>query len=62
MAASRFNIEKFDGIANFNLWQVRMMTILVQNGLKKVVIGKKLADMDQSEWDELDEPLFNYAS
>ncbi|MFQ6629834.1 hypothetical protein Gotur_006515 [Gossypium turneri] len=36
-----FDIEKFDGVTNFNLWQVRMMTILVQTGLKKVVTGKK---------------------
>ncbi|MBA0756786.1 hypothetical protein Gogos_022163, partial [Gossypium gossypioides] len=55
MAASRFDIEQFDGIANFNLWQVQMMTILVQNGLNKVVIGKKPIDMDHSEWEELNE-------
>ncbi|MFQ6667981.1 hypothetical protein Gotur_033817 [Gossypium turneri] len=32
MAATRFEIEKFDGEINFNLWQVRMMAILVQTG------------------------------
>ncbi|MBA0760023.1 hypothetical protein Gotri_022818 [Gossypium trilobum] len=37
MATTRFEIEKFDGETNFNLWHVRMMAILVQTGLKKVV-------------------------
>ncbi|MBA0795007.1 hypothetical protein Gohar_019286 [Gossypium harknessii] len=41
MIATRFFIEKFDDITNFNLWQVWMMTILVQTSLKNVVIGKK---------------------
>ncbi|MFQ6625762.1 hypothetical protein Gotur_004826 [Gossypium turneri] len=41
MATTRFDIEKFDGVTNFNLWQVQMMTILVQTSLKKVVTGKK---------------------
>ena len=55
MAATRFKIEKFDGETNFNLWQVRMMAILVQNGLKKVVTGKKPENLNKTEWEELDE-------
>ncbi|MFQ6644693.1 hypothetical protein Gotur_019158 [Gossypium turneri] len=55
MAATRFEIEKFDGETNFNLWQVRMMTILVQTGLKKVVTRKKLENLNQTEWEELNE-------
>ncbi|MBA0556419.1 hypothetical protein Golob_026524, partial [Gossypium lobatum] len=35
METIRFDIEKFDGVKNFNLWQVQMMAILVQTGLKK---------------------------
>ncbi|MBA0787941.1 hypothetical protein Gotri_027622 [Gossypium trilobum] len=54
MAATRFDIKEFDGILNFNLRQVRMTVILVQNGLKMVITGKKPADMDKSEWEELD--------
>ncbi|KAH1130417.1 hypothetical protein J1N35_001795 [Gossypium stocksii] len=50
-----FEIKKFDGVTNFNLWQVQMMTILVQIGLKKVVTGKKLENLNQTEWEELDE-------
>ncbi|KAG8478575.1 hypothetical protein CXB51_028347 [Gossypium anomalum] len=55
MAATRFEIEKFDGETNFNLWQVRMMAILVQSGLKNVVIGKKPENLNKTEWEELDE-------
>ncbi|MFQ6652047.1 hypothetical protein Gotur_024099 [Gossypium turneri] len=55
MATTRFDIEKFDGVTNFNLWQVRMMKILVQISLKKVITGKKPENLDQSEWEELDE-------
>ncbi|MFQ6654944.1 hypothetical protein Gotur_025709 [Gossypium turneri] len=55
MTVTRFEIEKFDSETNFNLWQVRMMTILVQSGLKKVVIGKKSENLNKTEWEELDE-------
>ncbi|KAG8496442.1 hypothetical protein CXB51_007515 [Gossypium anomalum] len=53
MTTIRFEIEKFDGEINFNLWQVRMMAILVQSGLKKVVTGKKPENLNC--WEELDE-------
>ncbi|MFQ6666254.1 hypothetical protein Gotur_032680 [Gossypium turneri] len=55
MAAIRFEIEKFDGETNFNLWQVRMMTILVQTSLKNVVTRKKPKNLNQTKWKELDE-------
>ncbi|MBA0660430.1 hypothetical protein Goklo_012447 [Gossypium klotzschianum] len=55
MIVTRFEIEKFDGVTNFNLWQVRMMAIIVQTGLKKVVTGKKPENLNQIEWEELDE-------
>ncbi|MBA0644114.1 hypothetical protein Goklo_028324 [Gossypium klotzschianum] len=50
MEATRFDIDKFNGITNFNIWQVRMMTILIQSDLEKVHKEKKPADMDKSEW------------
>ncbi|MFQ6650588.1 hypothetical protein Gotur_023124 [Gossypium turneri] len=49
MVATRFDIEKFDGVTNFNLWQVWMMAILVQTDLKKVVTRKKPENLDQTE-------------
>ncbi|MFQ6640853.1 hypothetical protein Gotur_015562 [Gossypium turneri] len=62
MAAARFEIEKFDGETNFNLWQVWMMAILVQSGLKKVVIGKKPKNLNKTEWEELDEKALDHIS
>ncbi|MFQ6664177.1 hypothetical protein Gotur_031366 [Gossypium turneri] len=59
MATIRFEIEKFDGVTNFNLWQVWMMAILVQTSLKKVVTGKKPENQNQTEWEELDEKAFS---
>ncbi|MBA0849512.1 hypothetical protein Goshw_016965 [Gossypium schwendimanii] len=38
MATTKFDIDKFDGITNFNLWQVRMTTILIQSNLEKVLL------------------------
>ncbi|MBA0868278.1 hypothetical protein Goshw_011111, partial [Gossypium schwendimanii] len=46
MTTTRFNIDKFDGITNFNLWQVRM-TILIQSDLKKVLTENKPTDIDK---------------
>ncbi|MBA0803619.1 hypothetical protein Gohar_013809, partial [Gossypium harknessii] len=62
MAATRSKIEKFNGVTNFNLWQVRMMAILVQTDLKKVVTEKKLENLNQTEWEELDEVLIKKTS
>ncbi|MFQ6634293.1 hypothetical protein Gotur_011358 [Gossypium turneri] len=47
MAATRFEIEKFDIETNFNLWQVQIMAILVQSSLKKVVTGKKSENLNK---------------
>ncbi|KAH1032462.1 hypothetical protein J1N35_044636 [Gossypium stocksii] len=55
MAATRFEIEKFNGVTNFNLWEIQMIAILVQTSLKKVGTEKKLKNLHQTEWEELDE-------
>jgi len=39
---SKFDIEKFDGKINFAIWRVQMLTVLTQNGLKKVQTGKMM--------------------
>ncbi|MFQ6634946.1 hypothetical protein Gotur_011225 [Gossypium turneri] len=62
MAATRSKIEKFNGVTNFNLWQVRMMAILVQTDLKKVVTEKKLENLNQTEWEELDKKVLDRMS
>ncbi|MFQ6645214.1 hypothetical protein Gotur_020597 [Gossypium turneri] len=40
MTITRFDIDKFYGITDFNLWQVRMTTILIQSNLEKVLMEK----------------------
>ncbi|MFQ6624574.1 hypothetical protein Gotur_004110 [Gossypium turneri] len=62
MATTRFEIEKFDGVTNFNLWQVWMMVILVQIDLKKVVTRKKFENLNQTKWEELDEKTLDNIS
>ncbi|KAH1122094.1 hypothetical protein J1N35_005254, partial [Gossypium stocksii] len=59
MATTRFEIKKLDGVINFNLWQVWMIAILVQTGLKNVVIGKKPKNLNQTEREELDEKVLS---
>ncbi|KAH1055752.1 hypothetical protein J1N35_033817 [Gossypium stocksii] len=43
MAGTKFDIEKFDGVTNFNMWQVRMIAILVQR-LEIIYATKSLAN------------------
>ncbi|MBA0839644.1 hypothetical protein Goarm_005350 [Gossypium armourianum] len=62
MTATRFEIEKFDGVTNFNRWQIQMMAILILTGLKKVVTGKKPKNLNQTKWEELDEVLIEKTS
>jgi len=54
-STTRFDIEKFNGSSNFNLWQVRMLLVLV--GLKKTLFGKgKKPESTLDEmWEEFDE-------
>ena len=57
MSAIKFDIQKFDGVINFSMWQIRMNAILIQNGLKKALLGreKKPQDMKEETWQELNE-------
>ncbi|MFQ6651881.1 hypothetical protein Gotur_024029 [Gossypium turneri] len=47
MIVTRFHIDMFYGITNFNLWQVRMTVILIQSDLEKVLTENKPTNMDQ---------------
>jgi len=35
MFAIKFDIQKFDDVINFSMWQIKMNAILTQSGLKK---------------------------
>ena len=36
---TKFEVEKFDGRNDFNLWRVKMRALLVQQGLSKSLKG-----------------------
>lgn len=64
----KFDVEKFDGIINFGLWQVQVKDVLIQSGLHKALKGspgavkKPGADddannksgMSDEDWEDLD--------
>jgi len=39
ISASKFEIKKFNGKENFNLWKKRVKTLLMQQGLHKTLQG-----------------------
>jgi hypothetical protein len=47
--ATKFDIEKFDGRNDFNLWRVRMKALLVQQWLSKALRGKHALPKSLSE-------------
>jgi hypothetical protein len=52
----KFEVEKFSGKRNFELWKLKMRDLLVQHGLKKSLAckSKKPKKMTEWEWEELD--------
>jgi hypothetical protein len=57
MQSSKFEVEKFRGKRNFELWKLKMQDLLVQQGLQKALAGKtkKLTTMMNEELEDLDE-------
>ena len=55
--SARFEIEKFNGKNNFEIWKVKMYDLLVQQGMAKALLGKSKQPytMTDDEWSELDE-------
>ena len=56
MQSSKFEVEKFSGKRNFELWKLKMRDSLVQQGLQKTLAGKskKPTVMTNEEWEDLD--------
>ena len=54
--SSKFEIEKFDGSNNFELWKVKMRDILCVQGVVKALAGKskRPAAMDDDDWEEME--------
>jgi hypothetical protein len=38
--STKFEIEKFNGKNNFEIWKVKMHDLLMQQGVVKVLLGK----------------------
>eukprot|EP00253_Pinus_taeda_P021625 PITA_21625 len=55
--SARFEIEKFNGKNNFEIWKVKMYDLLVQQGVAKALMGKSKQpySITEDEWSELDE-------
>ena len=56
MSSTKFEIEKFNGKNNFELWKLKMRYLLVQRRLQKTLNGKrkKPLTMIDDEWGDLD--------
>jgi hypothetical protein len=56
MQSSKFEVEKFSGKSNFELWKLKMRDLMVQQGLQKALVGKskKPTAMMNEEWEDLD--------
>jgi hypothetical protein len=54
--SSKFEVEKFNGKNNFELWKLKMWDLLVQQGLQKALVGKskKPNNMSNEDWEDLD--------
>ncbi|KAL0431871.1 UNVERIFIED_CONTAM: Retrovirus-related Pol polyprotein from transposon TNT 1-94 [Sesamum radiatum] len=53
MSGAKFEVVKFDGIGNFELWQTRVKDLLAQQGILKVLRPQKPASMDDEDLEEL---------
>ena len=55
--SARFEIEKFNGKNNFEIWKVKMYDLLVQQGMVKALLGKSKQPytMTDDEWSNNDD-------
>ena len=55
--SAQFEIEKFNGKNNFEIWKVKMYDLLVQQGVAKALLGKSKQPytMTDDEWSDLGE-------
>lgn len=45
MSPIKIDMEKFDGMINFNLWQVQIKDMLIQSALHKDLEGRLITDV-----------------
>ena len=55
--SARFEIEKFNGRNNFEIWKVKMDDLLIQQGVAKAPLGKSKQPfaMTDDEWSDIDD-------
>ena len=51
--ASKFEVARFDGTENFELWQTRGKDLLAQQSISRALNEKKPAKMDDDKWEEM---------
>jgi hypothetical protein len=51
MQSLKFEVEKFSGKNNFELWKLKMQDLLVQQGLQKALAGKSKKPTAMTEWE-----------
>ena len=51
--ASKFEVARFDGTENFELWQTRVKDLLAQQSISRALNEKKPAKMDDDKWEEM---------
>lgn len=51
--------DKFDGEANFTLFQMRVLDILMQNRVHKTLRGTKANQCEQEEWQDIKAVAFS---
>ena len=47
MQSLKFEVEKFNGKSNFELWKLKMRDLQVQQGLQKALADKETNDYDK---------------
>ena len=50
----KFEVVKFDGTRNFDLWERRVKDLLTQQGMVKVLYGTKPQSMEEADWKDLE--------
>ncbi|KAG2704814.1 hypothetical protein I3760_05G023100 [Carya illinoinensis] len=54
----KFEVEKFDGTNNFDIWQCEVMDVLIQQELD-IVLDNKPDDITEQDWKKLNTQACN---
>ena len=54
ISSTKFNVVKFDGFGNFDLWQRSVKDLLVQQGMVKALYGKQPEGVNDMDWKDLE--------